>query len=137
MRKRSNAVTCGVAAAVIALCSGGCPQNTDGSGNENVNDNESVALVAEVFINGFAFVPKEVTIKKGGTVHWRNQDPAAHTVTSGNPGDADAGATFDSGEIQPGDSFPLTFDSAGEYTYFCELHPGLAAMRDAKVIVVE
>ncbi|MEO5985459.1 MAG: plastocyanin/azurin family copper-binding protein [Candidatus Limnocylindria bacterium] len=67
-----------------------------------------------------------LTVKVGTTVTWTNDDPEMiHTVT-----DVDAG--FDSGFLDPGDSFSFTFDTPGEYEYYCLPHPWMRAM-----IVVE
>jgi plastocyanin len=68
------------------------------------------------------YIPAEVTVGVGGTVTWSNDDTAAHTVTSGTPTDGPDGA-FDSSIIMAGASFENTFDEAGEYDYFCIVHP--------------
>ncbi len=76
-----------------------------------------------------SYNPKEVTIAVGTTVEWENKDSAGHTVTSGNPGDSDFGALFDSTKdpagflVKPGGSWKHTFDKAGKFPYFCEVHP--------------
>jgi nitrite reductase (NO-forming) len=57
----------------------------------------------------------------GATVTWTNDDPAIpHTVT-------DVGGSFDSGILQPGQSFSYTFDKPGDFEYFCTLHPWMRA----------
>ena len=68
------------------------------------------------------FIPSEVTIKVGATVTWSNDDSAAHTVTSGTPTDG-PDSTFDSSLFMAGTTFTHTFDKAGEYNYFCMVHP--------------
>jgi plastocyanin len=68
------------------------------------------------------YVPNTVTIGVGGTVTWTNDDTAAHTVTSGTPSDGPDGA-FDSSIVMAGKTFEHTFDDAGEYDYFCIVHP--------------
>jgi plastocyanin len=68
------------------------------------------------------FSPSEVSVKVGDTVTWQNNDSAAHTVTSGTPSDGPDG-TFDSSLFMPGKTFSYTFDKAGEYNYFCMVHP--------------
>ena len=49
----------------------------------------------------------------------------AHTVTLGIVENSiptpDGG--FDSGIMNPGDSFPFDFDKAGEYPYCCTIYP--------------
>ncbi|HXV66449.1 MAG TPA: plastocyanin/azurin family copper-binding protein [Nitrosopumilaceae archaeon] len=66
--------------------------------------------------------PASVSIKKGDTVTWSNDDSAAHTVTSGSPTDGPSGV-FDSSLFMAGKTFSHTFDKAGDYNYFCMVHP--------------
>ncbi|MGI0064143.1 MAG: plastocyanin/azurin family copper-binding protein, partial [Nitrosopumilaceae archaeon] len=68
------------------------------------------------------FIPAEVTINVGVTVTWSNDDSAAHTVTSGTPTGGPDGI-FDSSLFMAGTTFSHTFDNAGEYNYFCMVHP--------------
>ena len=68
------------------------------------------------------FVESDATVSTGGTVTWTNNDSAAHTVTSGTPTDGPDGV-FDSSIIMAGKTFEFTFDKAGEYNYFCVVHP--------------
>lgn len=68
------------------------------------------------------FIPAEVTVNVGETVTWSNNDSAAHTVTSGTPTGGPDG-TFDSSLFMAGTTFSHTFDNAGEYNYFCMVHP--------------
>jgi len=85
--------------------------------------------------NGYQ--PNPVQVKVGQTVVWTNDDSAFHTVTSGLPGQPDAGKLFDSGLTGPtamtgkGKTFEHAFDTAGEFDYHCALHPALTG----KVIV--
>jgi len=68
------------------------------------------------------FIPSTVTIDVGGVVTWSNDDTAAHTVTSGSAA-AGPDATFDSSLFMAGTTFEHTFAEAGEYPYFCMVHP--------------
>jgi len=68
------------------------------------------------------FSPASLTINSGDTVEWTNADTAAHTVTSGSPANGPSGV-FDSSLIMGGASFENTFDEAGDYDYFCMVHP--------------
>jgi len=66
----------------------------------------------------------KAVIDVGGEVTWMNTDAQPHTVTSGSDLTApDVGELFDSGLQMNGDSFSWTFDTAGEYPYFCMVHP--------------
>ena len=67
------------------------------------------------------FIPADVSINVGETITWSNDDSAAHTVTSGAPGAADG--IFDSSLFMADTTFSHTFDEAGEYDYFCLVHP--------------
>ncbi|MCA9828188.1 MAG: amicyanin [Nitrosopumilus sp.] len=78
------------------------------------------------------YVPYSLEIRVGDTVIWRNNDSAAHTVTSGNISDGTDGV-FDSGLFMAGTTFEFTFDKAATYDYFCMVHPWMTG----KVIVNE
>jgi len=67
------------------------------------------------------YKPFEAKVKTGSKVIWKNDDTAAHTVTSGK--DATADGTFDSGIIAPGKTFSYTFSKAGKSDYYCIVHP--------------
>jgi plastocyanin len=67
-----------------------------------------------VKISGFTFQPGEVTIAKGGTVTWTNDDSVTHTVKF---------ADSQSPGLQKGDTYSKTFDSAGAFDYSCGIHP--------------
>jgi plastocyanin len=73
-----------------------------------------------VSIKNFAFNPPNATVAPGTTVTWVNNDQTAHTVT------ANDGA-FDSGTLQPGQSYSFKFDKAGTYAYHCNIHPDMTA----------
>lgn len=72
----------------------------------------------------FFYRPSNVAIPSGTTVVWFNDDPnQIHTVTSGHAGDEDAGSKFDSGFMQQDAFYQQTFDTAGEFPFFCTVHP--------------
>ncbi|MDQ3690691.1 MAG: cupredoxin family copper-binding protein [Chloroflexota bacterium] len=73
-----------------------------------------------VSIENFLFSPQDLTIEVGDTVTWTNLDSFSHTATS-----TSGPASFDSGNLATGDTFSFTFDTAGTYEYFCEIHPNM------------
>ena len=82
------------------------------------------------------FSPLVLSISVGDSVRWINEsNTIAHTTTSGlggtSPGTADG--IWDSGTLGLGDSFTRSFDSAGTFTLFCEIHP--IAMGTATITV--
>jgi plastocyanin len=68
----------------------------------------------------YLFLPETITIKKGTTLTWTNEDEAVHTVT------ADDGS-YDSGRLGLGATFSRTFDRAGTFSYSCAIHPPMKA----------
>ncbi|KAF6243909.1 hypothetical protein C6988_01445 [Nitrosopumilus sp. b1] len=67
------------------------------------------------------YVPHEFTISAGESVTWKNDDVAFHSVTSGfydSPTEL-----FDSGHLDPSETFSVHFDKIGDFDYFCTLHP--------------
>ena len=70
-----------------------------------------------------AYDPNPAQVEAGGTVTWTNNDSTPHTATSGQDGQPDG--TFDSGILQQSESFSFVFETAGEYPYFCTLHPNM------------
>ena len=89
-----------------------------------------VSMIASVK-EGYLYQPNTTQVKVGDTVSWTNDDDTLHTVTSGSGTDENAGASFDSGMMGTGKIFEHSFTTAGEYPYFCIVHPDMIG----KVIV--
>jgi nitrite reductase (NO-forming) len=70
-----------------------------------------------------AFQPNPAQVSTGATVTWTNDDAQPHTVNSGENATPDG--TFDSGILAPAATYDFTFTEAGEYPYFCLLHPNM------------
>src|SRR5918992_1450624 len=70
-----------------------------------------------------AYSPNPVQVSVGTTVTWTNDDAQPHTATSGQNATPDG--TFDSGIMAPQGTFEHTFTEAGEFPYFCLLHPNM------------
>jgi plastocyanin len=70
-----------------------------------------------------AFQPNPIQVGVGDTVTWTNDDSQPHTATSGEAVTPDG--RFDSGIMAPAATFDFTFTEAGEYPYFCLLHPNM------------
>jgi len=68
------------------------------------------------------YLPQDITISTGDTVQWDNVDTAAHTVSGGSPANGPSGV-FDSSLLMAGGDYSFTFDDAGNYDYFCMVHP--------------
>src|ERR687893_488147 len=70
-----------------------------------------------------AYQPNPVQVSVGSTVTWTNDDAQPHTATSGQNATPDG--RFDSGIMAPQATFEHTFTEAGEFPYFCLLHPNM------------
>ncbi|MDJ0269504.1 MAG: cupredoxin domain-containing protein [Aigarchaeota archaeon] len=66
------------------------------------------------------FSPNTLEINVGDYVRWINRDSVTHTVTSEKT--PVGGSGFDS-VLSPGKSFRTRFTKAGEYDYYCTIHP--------------
>lgn len=82
-------------------------------------DLKTATATDAVEIDGMAFSPSNITVKKGTTVTWTNNDSVSHTVTS------DSGTTMDSELLRRGDNYSVTFDEVGTFTYHCTPHPAM------------
>ena len=80
------------------------------------------ASAAGCEVTNECFMPSSVTVHPGDTVTWSNDDTAAHTVTSGTAKDG-PDENFDSSLFMAGKTFSHTFDTLGNYPYFCMVHP--------------
>ena len=74
-----------------------------------------------VTIDNFRFDPEVVTVPVGSTVQWINHDDVPHTVTANDK------KAFGSGALDTDDQFTHTFLAAGEFPYFCAVHPHMTA----------
>jgi plastocyanin len=70
-----------------------------------------------VVMDGVAYQPATITVKRGATVSFVNKDPFPHTVTSA--------GSFDSKDIAAGKTWKYTAKKAGRFDYICTLHPNM------------
>jgi plastocyanin len=113
--------------------------NSSSTTSTNSTGGNSVSIVPNAStLADKAFAPNPLNAKVGDTVTWTNKDTVFHTVTSGTgPSDTTHGKEFDSGLSGPtalttqGKTFSHKFMTAGEFPYFCQLHPTMVG----KVVV--
>ena len=124
------AVTTGLV--LVAVLPAGCGGDDDGGGStkestpastattetETQTQQEAVPAVVKVSIGDNFYKPKDLTIKRGQSISWRNQGAVAHTVTS----DTDSTVKFDSGTLDPRGVYALKPSTAGKLTYYCTIH---------------
>jgi plastocyanin len=99
---------------------GNATNATSGVGNAT----NSVSIVpGSSTLTDTAYQPNPVQVSVGSTVTWTNDDAQPHTATSGQNATPDG--RFDSGIMAPQATFEHTFTEAGEFPYFCLLHPNM------------
>ena len=118
-------------AAVLTGCSSSDSTDATSSSTGSNGDGTTIKL------SQLMFMPATTTIKVGTKVTWTNDETISHTVTSGEPTGVDMGTSLRSGEkpdgmfekqlAKKGDSFSFTFDKAGTYPYYCDIHQGMNA----------
>lgn len=126
-------LVCGALASAIVAT--GCGGGSDSS-SSSASTSSSTATAAEttaadtgggaavstdkIEIADFKFGPETVTVKTGTEVTWTNSDDAVHTATADD-------SSFDTGDLNTGDSASVTFDKPGTFTYYCRFHPFMKA----------
>jgi plastocyanin len=73
---------------------------------------ENAITIADFAFSGVTEVPV------GTTVTVTNEDGTTHTWSA-------VDGAFDSGALDPGESFEFTFTEAGTFDYFCNFHPSM------------
>jgi len=79
---------------------------------------------SQVLIDNFVYSPVPLTVKVGTTVTWVNHDDIPHTVDS-------TQGKFKSAALDTDDKFEFRFTEAGEYPFYCRMHPKMTG----KIIV--
>lgn len=101
---------------------------SDMSSSSQSSTSSNPTATDKVTITNFAFSPASITVKKGTTVTWTNQDSTAHTVTEN-----DGKTGPNSGTLENGKSYSFTYDSVGTFSYHCTFHSSMTG----NVVVTE
>ncbi|MFN2521277.1 MAG: plastocyanin/azurin family copper-binding protein [Candidatus Limnocylindria bacterium] len=120
-----------VATAAVALACGASAQT--GAAMPSASSSVgglAASRSAAIEVKGFAFSPQRLEVSKGTTVTWTNGDNILHTATSGTSVKADdlghytvtPDGKFNGTMDDQGKSFSFTFDTAGEFAYYCARH---------------
>lgn len=102
----------------LAACGGGdggSSSSADGMSEDGRNEAPAAEATDEVAVADFQFNPDAVEIGSGAELTWTNQDGFDHQITVRDGG-------FESDAFGEGESVSTTFDTAGEYEYFCGIH---------------
>ena len=129
---RSARVVLAAAAAATAVA---CASGERSSGATSAPHTAQHAIEGdEIAMELIAYRPAELTVAVGSKVTWRQMDAGVHTGTSGTVDQSASGSVqtkpdgmFASGDLAQRESFVFTFERAGDFAFFCEIHP--ATMR--------
>ncbi len=73
----------------------------------------------QVGMKGQQFAPKDITVKVGTTVTWKNLEDVPHNVV------AEAGADFESDTFGKDGTYEFKAEKPGSVKYVCTIHPGM------------
>src|SRR5581483_2412737 len=114
-----NYIVSGSSLAIVDSPLGAASSASAGNGGSTEKAPALVAVsatAAEVNIDNFSFTPGAVTVRPGTQVTWTNRDDMPHTIDS-------AQGKFKSAALDTDEKFQFRFTEAGEYPYFCRIHP--------------
>jgi plastocyanin len=83
---------------------------------QNGTASEPTGPVTRAEMRTMTFAPNRIEIAAGTTVTWTNNDPLIHTITADDK-------SWDSGAIEPGQTWSHTFTQPGEHSFHCTPHP--------------
>jgi plastocyanin len=127
-QQQGGATTTG-GAAMSNATTGGITGNATGTSATGAGGGTSVSIVpGSSSLTDTAYDPNPIQVSVGTTVTWTNDDSQPHTVTSGSNAQPDN--KFNSSPnftplLNPGQTFSFTFTQAGDYPYYCMLHPNM------------
>ena len=104
-------------AALAAGCGGGGSSSSTATASSKPASSGGGAVTVDM--KNIQFAPKDVTVKTGQTITWRNDDTVDHNVT------ATSGASFKSKNFGNGGTFSFKAAKAGTVKYVCTIHPGM------------
>jgi plastocyanin len=103
-------------ALITAVSMPACSKDDDNDSPDNNNNNNGGQPT--VTMQGDMFRPANLEVPIGTTVTWNNDDNDVHTVTADN-------GSFNSGDLDPGDTYTYTFSQQGTFSYHCQHHAGM------------
>jgi plastocyanin len=111
-----------LAAAALTLGVAACGGGNDEPATSTVSTANATAasMTDRVEIADYKFKPETIEVNAGTKVTFTNSDDTKHTAT------ADDGS-FDTGDLEQGDSASVTLSKPGEFTYYCRYHPFMKA----------
>ena len=111
-----------VAGIVIAMNRSSNKSNSSNTNSTQTTSNQqsqssTPVAINSVTVSNFTFSPADITVKKGTTVTWANQDSVVHKVQ-----ETDGQTGPDGSALDPGKSYSFTYNTTGTYKYHCAIH---------------
>ncbi len=107
--------------------------NASSTGGTNATPTTAAAAgqgaTVTVNVEDFQFTPKDITINVGGTINFVNKGAVAHTAQASD-------GSFDSGNLDAGQSFSQKFSQPGKIIYYCKYHGAASGSGMAGTITV-
>jgi len=103
-----------VLTAAVLLVTAACRNSGQNQSGEEATVTAGNPVTDTVRISGMKFIPQEITVNKGDTVFWINEDVVAHNVTE------ETNSAWASDTLNTSDTFKKVFDSSADY--YCSLH---------------
>src|SRR5712691_5751923 len=77
---------------------------------------DTVVFDGTALMDDFFFTPRRAQVAVGAQVAWKNNFSLVHTAT-------EIKSAWNTGDVAPGETKSVTFDTPGTYTYNCSPHP--------------
>lgn len=109
---------------IITAVTGGGSTNdaastADNFASETTNPTQQAAVTTnDITIRNYSFTPSKITVKKGTTVTWTNEDGVKHDIRPDSESEAFQGSEL----LDRGESYSFTFNEVGTFTYHCTPH---------------
>ena len=113
-----------IAIASVMILVGTVSQAHENGSGKLVGTAAGTDATPQVMIDNFVYSPVPLTVTVGTTVTWVNHDDIPHTVDS-------TQGKFKSAALDTDDKFEFQFKEAGEYPFYCRIHPKMTG----KIIV--
>jgi plastocyanin len=123
-------VSCLALGLVATGCGGGDNGGGGGGGSQSSKPKSAGGgggggKTVQVAMKNIQFSPRKLTVPKGTTVKWTNEDSVNHDVTkTGGPGPKFSSG---SGNLSQAATYRHTFKTPGTVQYVCTIHPNMTA----------
>lgn len=107
-----------IAAIVVLLLVGGIFIYAISNYSSPTNNNTQSVETNSVSMKNLSFEPANITVKKGDTVTWTNNDSTIHSIVADN-------GSFGLNQLSPGEKSTHKFDESGTIDYHCSIHPSM------------